>query len=94
MQNPEVLAKNVTRFLDRMIEEHGVLLYFVAVYVGLGIIIWIIARPRKRPVHYVNVVILPLEHSSTRNADRHPPPLLDQPPLRNQRHDGNDFPNN
>jgi hypothetical protein len=43
-----------------MIAEHGDYLFLGFAYLGVGIIVWILVRPRKHRVHPISVVILPL----------------------------------
>lgn len=73
MQLPVVY---VTRFLDSLIQEYGVYLYMGLVFLSEFVIVWLLVRPRKRPVHDFAVVILPLGQPPKREEE--PPPLLFQ----------------
>jgi hypothetical protein len=61
MEHPVLYLKVVTDFLDRLIEEQGHILYIVFLYFCVGLIIWMLTRQRKHPVHdNFTVIILPL----------------------------------
>jgi hypothetical protein len=60
MQHPVFYVTRVTKFLDELIQEQGVYLYAGLVVISALVVVWIFARPRKRPVHDIPVVILPL----------------------------------
>lgn len=75
----------VTKFLDRMIQEHGDFLFVVFGFACLVLIAWVIARPRKHPVQDFKVTILPLGIGGHRFPEPEPPlpphpPPADEPP--------------
>jgi hypothetical protein len=75
MEHPVFYLTRVTRFLDRLVQEHGEYLFVGFVFLCLIIIAWIVVRRRKRPVHDVPVVILPLGNAPRREPDTEPPPF-------------------
>jgi hypothetical protein len=72
MEHPVQYLTVVTKFLDRIIEEHGDRLFMVLVFVCLGVIAWILVRRRKRPVYDFPVAILPLGTPPKHDADSEP----------------------
>ena len=81
MEHPVQYLAVVTKFLDRMIQEHGDRLYILFGYVCLGVIIWILTRRRKRPVQEISVVILPLGPAPKKEAEHLPGPFEDHSDL-------------
>ena len=79
MEHPVVYVARVTKFLDQLIQEHGEYLFVGFVFVCLLIITWIVVRRRKRPVHDVPVVILPLGNAPRREPDPEPQPFEEHP---------------
>ena len=79
MEHPVSYVARVTKFLDRVIQEHGEYLFVGFVFLCLVIIAWIIMRRRKRPVHDVPVVILPLSNPPRREPDPEPPLFEEHP---------------
>jgi len=77
MEHPVQYLTVVTKFLDRLIAEQGDFLFVICTYVGLGVIVWILTRRRKRPVHDISVVILPLGLPPKREAEPEPVPFND-----------------
>lgn len=75
MEHPIKYLERVTRFLDQLIQDHGVHLLLVFTWLCLGIIIWILVRPRKRPVHDISVTILPLGQAPRREPEQDLPPF-------------------
>jgi hypothetical protein len=74
MQHPIFYVARVTKFLDELIQEQGVYLYAGLVVVSAVVLVWIFTRPRKRPVHEMSVVILPLGLPPKRESQ--PEPLI------------------
>ncbi len=60
MQHPVFYVARVTKFLDELIHEQGVYLFFGLVVFSAIVLVWIFTRRRKHPVHDISVVILPL----------------------------------
>ncbi len=60
MQHPVFYVARVTKFLDKMIQEHGEYLFMGLVVVCAVVLVWMFTRTRKNPVHEMSVVILPL----------------------------------
>ena len=81
MEHPVQYLSRVTKFLDRMIEEHGDQLFVVFGFICLGVIVWIFARRRKHPVRDISVVVLPLGNAPRREPETDPPPFSDRPGL-------------
>lgn len=81
MQHPVQYLTVVTKFLDRMIEEHGDRLFVVFTFFCLGVIAWILTRKRKHPVQDFPVVILPFDIAPRKEADRLPEPFEDRSSL-------------
>lgn len=79
MEHPVVYVARVTKFLDHLIQEHGEYLFVGFVFLCLIIITWIVVRRRKRPVHDVPVVILPLGNAPRREPDPEPPLFEEHP---------------
>ena len=79
MEHPVSYVARVTKFLDHLIQEHGEYLFVGFVFLCLLIIAWIVVRRRKRPVHEVPVVILPLGNPPRREPDPEPPPFEEHP---------------
>ena len=73
MDHPVVYVARATKFVDNLIHEHGDYLFVGFVFLSLLVIGWILARRRKRPVHELPVVILPLDHAPGREPDPEPP---------------------
>ena len=78
MQHPVQYLTVVTKFLDRMIEEHGDRLFVVFTFVCLGVIAWILTRKRKHPVQAFSVVILPFNIAPRKETEHLPGPFEDQ----------------
>ena len=72
MQHPVQYLALVTKFLDRMIEEHGDRLFVVFGFFCLGVIAWILTRKRKHPVQDFRVVILPFNVAPKREPEPEP----------------------
>ncbi len=72
MQDPVLY---VTKFLDRMIAEHGDVLFMGFAYLSLFVIVWLLVRRRKRPVRDFSVVILPLGQAPKREEEPLPLPF-------------------
>ena len=79
MEHPVVYVARVTKFLDRMIQEHGVYLFVGFVFLCLLLIVWMVVRRRKRPVHEVPIVILSLGNAPKREPDPEPPLFEEHP---------------
>lgn len=79
MEHPVVYVARVTRFLDYLIQEHGDYLFLGFVFLCLPVITWIVVRRRKRPVHDIPVVILPLGNAPRREPDPEPPLFGEHP---------------
>jgi cbb3-type cytochrome oxidase subunit 3 len=78
MEHPVQYMAVVTKFLDRLIQEHGERLFVVFVYVCLGVIIWIFTRRRKHPVQDIRVVILPFNITPKKEPEHLPGPFDDR----------------
>ena len=78
MEHPVQYLAVVTKFLDRLIQEHGERLFVVFVYVCLGVIIWIFTRRRKHPVQDIRVVILPFNIAPKKEPEHLPGPFDDR----------------
>jgi hypothetical protein len=74
MEHPAQYVLQVTRFLDRMIEEHGHYLFMAFALACFLFLVWMFTRRRKHPVHDVSVVILPLGSAPRREPE--PEPVL------------------
>jgi cbb3-type cytochrome oxidase subunit 3 len=81
MEHPVQYLTVVTKFLDRMIEEHGDRLFVVFGFFCLGVIAWILTRKRKHPVQDFSVVILPLGLAPRQEPERLPEPFEDRSSL-------------
>ncbi len=79
MEHPVEIIARITKALDRLIQDHGDYLFAGFVLLCLFIIAWIFMRRRKRPVHDVPVVILPLGNAPRREPDSEPPPFEEHP---------------
>ena len=79
MEHPVVYVARATKFLDALIQEHGDYLFVGFVFLCLLVIAWMFARRRKRPVHEIPVIILPLGHAPRREPDPEPPPFEEPP---------------
>lgn len=60
MEHPAQYALQVTRFLDGIIEKHVHYLFMGFAFCCFVFVVWMFTRRRKRPVHDISVVILPL----------------------------------
>lgn len=69
-----------TKFLDRLIQDYGDYLFVGFFYLCVVLIAWIVVRRRKRPVHEIPVVVLPLGQAPRREPDPEPPPLFEESP--------------
>ncbi len=69
MEHPVQYLTVVTKFLDRMIEEHGDQLFMVFTFLCLGWIAWRLSRKRERPVQDAFVVVLTLPGSPRRPSE-------------------------
>jgi hypothetical protein len=78
MQHPVQYLTVVTKFLDRMIEEHGDRLFVVFGFFCLGVIAWILTRKRKHPVQDFSVVILPFGIAPRKETEHLPGPFEDR----------------
>lgn len=72
MNHPTQYALEVTRFLDGIIEEYGHYLFMGFAYFCFALLIWMFTRRRKRPVHDISVVILPLSPAPRRDPVSEP----------------------
>ena len=72
MQHPVFYVARVTKFLDELIQEQGVYLFAGLVVISVVVVVWIFTRPRKRPVHDIPVVILPLGLPPKNNSPAKP----------------------
>lgn len=81
MQHSVQYLTVVTKFLDRMIEEHGDRLFVVFGFICLGVIAWILTRKRKHPVQDFPVVILPFDIAPRKEPERLPEPFEDRSSL-------------
>lgn len=81
VEHPVQYVARVTKFLDRMIQEHGDYLFAIFGFGCLALIAWVIARPRKHPVQDFRVTILPLGIGGRRFPEQEPEPPP-PPPLR------------
>ena len=79
MEHPVQSLSRVTKFLDRMIEEHGDQLFVVFGFICLGIVVWIFAHRRKQPVREISVVVFPLGNVPQREPETDPLPFDDRP---------------
>ena len=79
MEHPVEIIARITKALDRLIQDHGDYLFVGFVFLCLFAIAWIFMRRRKRPVHDVPVVILPLGDAPRREPDSEPPPFEEHP---------------
>lgn len=70
MQHPVFYVARVTKFLDEMIREHGDYLFAGLVAVCAVVLVWMFTRARKRPVHEMSVIILPLVSAPKREIER------------------------
>jgi hypothetical protein len=77
--HPEVLLPPVFRWLDAVIEDYGLYIYLVCVWLSPFLIAWILRgglrrkRTRRESVVVVPIVVI--------RAPEHPPPL---PPIPNE----------
>jgi hypothetical protein len=62
----------VTSFLGRIIQEYGHYLFMGFAYFCFALLIWMFTRRRKRPVHDISVVILPLSPAPRRDPVSEP----------------------
>ena len=74
-------VSRVTKFLDRMIQEHGDYIFVGFVFFCLLVVAVIILRRRKRSPHEIPVVILPLGQAPKSEPDPGPPPFEERPDL-------------
>jgi hypothetical protein len=74
MQHPVFYVARVTKFLDKMIQEHGEYLFMGLVLACAVVLVWMFTRTRKNPVHEMSVVILPLGLPPKRQPE--PEPVL------------------
>ncbi len=81
MEHPVQYLTVVTKFLDRMIEEHGDRLFVAFGFICLGVIAWILIRRRRHPVQDFSVVILPLGLAPRKETERFPEPFEDRSSL-------------
>lgn len=79
MKHPVEIMARITKALDRLIQDHGDYLFVGFVFLCLFIIAWMFTRRRKRRVHDVPVVILPLGDAPRREPDSEPPPFEEHP---------------
>lgn len=79
MKHPVEIVARITKVLDHLIQDYGDYLFVGFVFLCLVIIAWIVVRRRKRPVHEVPVVILPLGNAPRREPDPEPPPFEKHP---------------
>ena len=75
MEHPVKYLEPLTRFLDRMIQDHGDTIFVAFTFICLAIIAWIFVRPRKRAVHDFSVTILSLGQPPRREPEQEPPPF-------------------
>ena len=80
MEHPVTYVAQVTKFLDRLIQDHGDFLFVGLVAVSLLIVAWIVVRRRKRLTHDIPVVILPLGQAPRREPELDPPPPFEDRP--------------
>ncbi len=73
MEHPIKDLERVTRFLDQLIQDHGIYLLLMFTWLCFGLIIWIFVRPRKHPVHDISVTILPLGQAPRREPEQDSP---------------------
>lgn len=81
MEHPVQYLTVVTKFLDRMIEEHGDRLFVAFGFVCLAVIAWILIRKRRHPVQDFRVVILPFGIAPRKETERLPEPFEDRSAL-------------
>jgi hypothetical protein len=74
MEHPVFYLARVTKFLDQVIQEHGVYLFMAFVAFSFVLLVWMFTRRRTRPVHDISVVILPLGPAPRREPE--PEPVL------------------
>ena len=79
MQHPVQHLTVVTKFLDRLIEEEGDRLFMAFAFIALGLIAWILLRPRKHPVQDFRIIILPFGIAPRRDTERLIDPFDDHP---------------
>lgn len=79
MQHPVFYVARVTKFLDEMIQEHGEYLFMGLVVVCAVVLVWMFTRTRKRPVHEMSVVILPLGLPPRQQPEPEPILFRDEP---------------
>lgn len=79
MKHPVEIVARITKFLDHLIRDYGDYLFVGFVFLSLLTIAWIVTHRRKRPVHDVPVVILPLGNAPLREPDPEPPPFEEHP---------------
>jgi hypothetical protein len=80
MDHPVFYVARLTRFLDRLIHDYGDYLFVGFFYLCVVLIAWMFMRRRKRPVHEIPVVVLPLGQAPRREPDPEPPPLFEESP--------------
>ncbi|HWY75473.1 MAG TPA: hypothetical protein VN281_07645 [Verrucomicrobiae bacterium] len=80
MDHPVFYVARFTKFLDRLIRDYGDYLFVGFFYLCVVLIAWIVVRRRKRPVHEIPVVVLPLGQAPRREPDPEPPPLFEESP--------------
>ncbi|HPV81468.1 MAG TPA: hypothetical protein PK866_00010 [Nitrospira sp.] len=78
MEHPVQYLTVVTKFLDRMIEEHGDRLFVAFGFVCLAVIAWILIRKRRHPVNDFRVVILPFNIAPRRETEPEPVAFRDR----------------
>lgn len=79
MEHPVLYLARVTKFLDRMIQEHGDYLYAGLVVVCAGVLVWMFTRPRRHSsAHHVSVVFLPLGLPPKRESQPELPRIGDE----------------
>ena len=80
MDHPVFYVARVTKLLDRLIQDYGDDLFVGFFYFCVLLVVWLFVRRRKRPVHEIPVVILPLGQAPRREPDPEPPPPFEESP--------------
>ena len=80
MEHPVQYVERLTRFLDRLIEQHGDYLFAVFVFICLGVLLYVLTRRRKHPVYDIPVTILPVGQPTKRKPEEQDSPPFEEHP--------------
>ena len=66
MEHPVQYVARLTRFLDRLIQDHGDYLFVAVGFICLFLIAWILCRRRKPPLIWVVILGQPPKRDAAR----------------------------